>query len=217
MAPRLLLLAVLPSLACGLRAPASGPHPASFGDIWQKSVGAVISDALEKSQADSQAATPKAKASDIVVKWNISAVEPESEVGVFWSHACHAKGKPEGNCSFVRTDKNPPGIRIKTSKPLDDKAHMSFTVDAKVLLVPYSMTVTCALCGEPCTVTPPLGPPQSMKMPDCPHPTDGFDILAEEIDLTLVPSFITVTMKTTTRLLRGDDSLIGMIVMETSL
>eukprot|EP00408_Alexandrium_pacificum_P021270 CAMPEP_0171192112 /NCGR_PEP_ID=MMETSP0790-20130122/19705_1 /TAXON_ID=2925 /ORGANISM="Alexandrium catenella, Strain OF101" /LENGTH=213 /DNA_ID=CAMNT_0011657267 /DNA_START=66 /DNA_END=707 /DNA_ORIENTATION=- len=211
MAWRIVFLAVLPSLACSLRSATSGPSKISLGDLWQKSIDAAVSGAAEKHQA-----IPKEAAGPVVVKWNISSVEPGTEVGVFWSHACDAKGTLKGSCSFERSDKNPPGMHMKPGKPLDNDAQMRFTVDTKILLSPVHIAATCKMCGEDCVIKLPMGqPPQTLTMPDCPQPADGTDIMVGEVDMSKVPGFVHFTMGTTIEVLRGDGSLVGSIFMET--
>jgi len=163
-----------------------------------------LADALAKSMTDvyKQAAAsddrmmPKSSASVLDMSWERLQIAADTNATLMWHHGCDGGEKPTGTCHFNTADKqNSMWLVLNSITPVEDDARLKLSMDISVFGTQKNVAVDCVICGKPCDVSPPIGKPFSVPMPNCPFPM-GDKMPMPSIDLSFVPTFAKFKMDT---------------------
>lgn len=125
------------------------------------------------------------------VHWLISDVEEGTRAQLWWDHGCDSLGKAEGQCTFKKEDKNPPGLHVVSGQGMEGCSFQA-GVDVDILGAPYKMTTTCPVCGSVCNLEAPVGGAIPIAVPACPLPPNGLTMVLGAADFSVVPSFFSL-------------------------
>jgi len=123
---------------------------------------------------------------NMTMRWR-SEVEQEGKVMLGgWQQECSGGDKAEGECSFAAAeDVNPMHADVEFGWNVENAAKliMNSTIeyDGKTL----RLESTCAVCGQPCMLQAPFGPPYALSMPSCPVPA-RYRLVLPKMDFILV-------------------------------
>mmetsp|Transcript_41446 Transcript_41446/g.83601 ORF Transcript_41446/g.83601 Transcript_41446/m.83601 type:complete len:241 (-) Transcript_41446:303-1025(-) len=179
--------------------------PRTIAEVFERHLRVAVEEAVQKHREDESGLPPNTAK----VSWFISDVERGAQVGITWAHGCDSVGKRTGSCVFPKKDDNPATMRMKVAKPVDSKARLVTSLQVKAALINLQMSADCALCGETCTIALPMGDPMVLTLPDCPLPSQSFDVQASSTDLSFIPPFIHGSITSHNVFQRGDGSTIG--------
>mmetsp|Transcript_6200 Transcript_6200/g.14119 ORF Transcript_6200/g.14119 Transcript_6200/m.14119 type:complete len:295 (-) Transcript_6200:112-996(-) len=126
-------------------------------------------DFLKKTGVDVLFTLHHPKSDRFLLKWAVLKVEDGAAFVPNITEDCEFNGSPLGECYLPKENgQSTPSVFFTSSVPMGDKARVRLLGDGNFLGKAYHMQADCAMCGEKCAITLPLGGSLALDMPDCP-------------------------------------------------